>query len=96
MLSEVSFFGMLFYGKLQSYSRAQKQNNKILVNVTLCTLVRIRKMKHLSLIISIFNNNNEAKILGINFENKLTFKRHVKTLRKKAVQKIGALSRLLN
>ena len=27
MRSEVSFFGMLFYGKLQNYSRAQKQQN---------------------------------------------------------------------
>ena len=45
----------------------------------------------------IFNNSNEEKILGITIDNKLSFKRHIKTLCKKAAaQKKGALSRLLN
>ena len=44
----------------------------------------------------IFNNRNEEKILGITSDNKLTFKSHIKILCKKATQKIGALSRLLN
>ena len=44
----------------------------------------------------IFNNSNEEKILGITIDNKLTFKSHNKILRRKAAQKMGALSRLLN
>ena len=44
----------------------------------------------------IFNNSNEAKILEITIDNKLTFKGHIKTLCRKAAQKIGILSRLLN
>ena len=44
----------------------------------------------------IFNNSNEEKILGITIDNKLTFKGHIKILYRKAAQKIGALSRLLN
>ena len=44
----------------------------------------------------IFNNSNEEKILGITIDNKLTFKGHIKILCRKAAQKIGALSRLLN
>ena len=43
-----------------------------------------------------FNNGNEEKILGITIDKKLTFKSHVKILRKKATLKIGALSRLFN
>ena len=46
--------------------------------------------------IFIFNNSNEEKILGITIDNKLTFKGHIKILRRKAAQKMGALSRLLN
>ena len=45
----------------------------------------------------IFNNNsNEAKIVEVTIGNKITFKSHIKILCKKAIQKIGALSRLLN
>ena len=44
----------------------------------------------------IFNNSNEEKILGIIIDNKLTFKGHIKILCRKAAQKMGALSRLLN
>ena len=43
----------------------------------------------------IFSNSNEEKVLGITIDNKLTLS-HVKILCKKAAQKIGALSRLLN
>ena len=41
-------------------------------------------------------NSNEEKILGTTIGNKLKFKSHVKNLRKKASQKIWALSRLTN
>ena len=44
----------------------------------------------------IFNNSNEEKILGITIDNKLTFKGHINILCRKAAQKMGALSRLLN
>ena len=44
----------------------------------------------------IFNNGNEEKILGITIDDKLTFKSHIKVLRRKAAQKMGALPRLLN
>ena len=44
----------------------------------------------------IFNNSNERKILGITFDNKLTFKSHIKILCKKSAHKIGALSRVLS
>ena len=44
----------------------------------------------------IFNNSNEEKILGITIDKKLTFKCHIKILCKKAAQKTGALSGLLN
>ena len=44
----------------------------------------------------IFNNSNEEKILAITIDNKLTFKGHIKILCRKAAQKMGALSRLLN
>ena len=45
---------------------------------------------------SIFNNSNEKKILWITIDHKLTFKGHFKILCRKAAQKMGALSRLLN
>ena len=35
----------------------------------------------------IFNNSNEEKILGITIDNKLTFKRHIKILRRKPSRK---------
>ena len=44
----------------------------------------------------IFNNSNEEKILRITIDNKLTFKDLIKILCRKAAQKMGALSRLLN
>ena len=44
----------------------------------------------------IFNNSNEEKIPGITIDNKLTFKGHIKISCRKAAQKMGALSRLLN
>ena len=44
----------------------------------------------------IFNNSNEEKIPGITIDNKLTFKGHIKVLCRKAAQKMGTLSRLLN
>ena len=43
----------------------------------------------------IFNNSYEEKVFEITIDNKLSFKSHIKTLCKKAVQKILALSRLL-
>ena len=44
----------------------------------------------------IFNNSHEEKKLETTIDNKLTFKGHIKFLCRKAVQKMGALSRLLN
>ena len=44
----------------------------------------------------ICNNSDEEKILGITIDDKLTFKRNIKILCRKAAQKMGALSRLLN
>ena len=38
----------------------------------------------------IFNNSNEEKILEITIDNKLTFKSHIKFLRKKVAQRIWA------
>ena len=40
-------------------------------------------------------NSKEPKILGVTIDNKLNCKSHIKDLRKKASQKIGALSKLL-
>ena len=62
----------------------------MLINVTLNSLVRIRKMKLLSLIISFSITAMKRKYL------RLTFKVHIEILCKKTGQKIGALSRLLN
>ena len=44
----------------------------------------------------IFNKSNENKLLGITLDNNVTFKSHIKTLRKKVAQKIGLFSKLLN
>ena len=44
----------------------------------------------------IFNNSNEEKILQITIDNKLTFESHINILCRKAEQKMGTLSRLLN
>ena len=44
----------------------------------------------------IFSNSNEDKVLEITIDNKLIFKSRFKILCKKAHQKTGALSRLLN
>ena len=44
----------------------------------------------------IFNNSNEEKILRITIDNKLTFESHINILCRKAEQKMGTLSRLLN
>ena len=44
----------------------------------------------------IFNNSNEDKILGITNNNKLTLTGHINILCRKAAQKVGSLSRLLN
>ena len=70
----------------------------MLINVTLCALVRIRKMNLLPLIILSSKTAMKRKYLGlgITIDNKLTFKNHVKLLCRKVAQKIGALSRLLN
>ena len=62
----------------------------MLINVTLNSLVRIRKMKLLPLIISFSITAMKRKYLG------LTFKIHIEIICKKTAQKIGALSRLLN
>ena len=43
-----------------------------------------------------FGKDTENEQLTMNTDNKLTFKSHIKILCRKAVQKIGALSRLLN
>ena len=40
--------------------------------------------------------SNEEQVLGITIDNKLTFKSQTKVKCKKAAQKIGALSKLLN
>ena len=66
----------------------------MLLNVTLCDLVRIRRIKLLSLTILSSITANEEKILGITIDNKLTFKSHVKILCRKAL--IGALSSVLS
>ena len=63
----------------------------MLTNVTLCAFVGIRKMELFNNLIS---NNIEAK--GNTIDNRLYFISHINTLCKKAAQKIGALSRLLN
>ena len=41
-------------------------------------------------------NSKEQKMLGVTIDNKLTFKSHIQNLYKKALQKIGVLSRLSN
>ena len=68
----------------------------MLLNVTLCDLERIRRIKLLSLTILSSITANEEKILGITIDNKLTFKSHVKILCRKAFHKLGALSSLLS
>ena len=46
--------------------------------------------------IFMLNNSDEEKILGITNENKLIFKSYIKLLCKRASQKIGTLSRILD
>ena len=41
-------------------------------------------------------NSKEVTILGVTIDNKLNFQSHIKTLCKKASQKLWALSRLSN
>ena len=45
---------------------------------------------------SVIKETNEQMLLGINIDNKLTFKSHVETLCKKAAQKLHALARIAN
>ena len=45
---------------------------------------------------SVIKETKEQMLLGINIDNKLTFKSHVKTLCKKAAQKLHALARIAN
>ena len=63
-------------------------------NVTLCALVTENETFIFNNFI--FNDSNEEKILGVSIDNELTFKSHIKSLCRKAAQKIGALSKLLN
>ena len=69
----------------------------MLINVTLCALLS-KDTENETFIFNnfIFNNSNEEKIPGITIDNKLTFKCHIKILCRKAAQKMGAWSRLLN
>ena len=75
------------------------EDNYMVLNADKCHFVWLGKdMENETFIFNslIFNNSNEEKIFGITIENKLTFKSHVKILRRKASHKIGALSSLLN
>ena len=45
---------------------------------------------------TVIKETKEQMLLGINIDNKLTFKSHVETLCKKAVQKLHALARIAN
>ena len=45
---------------------------------------------------SVIKETKEQMLLGINIDNKLTFKSHVETLCKKAAQKLHALARIAN
>ena len=45
---------------------------------------------------NVIANSDDNKILGVNFDNKLNFKKHITKLCKKASQKLHALARLSN
>ena len=45
---------------------------------------------------SVIKETKEQMLLGINIDNKLTFKSHVETLCKKTAQKLHALARIAN
>ena len=62
----------------------------MLINVTLCALVRDTENETFIFNNFILNNSNEEKILGITIDIKLTFKGHIKILFRKAAQKMGA------
>ena len=75
------------------------EENYMVLNADKCHFMYLGKNKDNETFIFynfIFNNSNEEKILGITIDNKLTFKGHIKILCRKAAQKMGALSRLLN
>ena len=60
-----------------------------------CVILRVlEKIQEIKL--SILKDNKEQTILGVTVDNKLTFKSHIENWCKKASQKIGVLSRLLN
>ena len=72
------------------------ENNTLKANPDKYHLLLSEKDKTLSLTVGnhkICNSNNE-KILGVNFDNKLTFHDHVSELCKKASKKLHALSRI--
>ena len=68
----------------------------MLIKVTLCALERVRKMKILSLILLPSIKVMKRKYLGLLLTTSSLLKVTFKILCKKAAQKIGALSRLLN
>ena len=75
------------------------EENHMVLNADKCNFMSLGKYTENGTFIFnnfIFNNSSEDKILRISIDNKLTFKSHIKILRRKATQKIGALSRLLN
>ena len=68
----------------------------MLIKVTLCALERVRKMKILSLTLLPSIKVMKRKYLGLLLTTSSLLKVTFKILCKKAAQKIGALSRLLN
>ena len=75
------------------------KENYMILNADKCQFMCLGKATENGIFIFnnfIFNNGNEEKLFGITIDSKLIFKSHIKILCKKAVQKIRALSRLLN
>ena len=75
------------------------EENYVVLNVDKCHFMSLGKnTENENFIFNnlIFSNSNEERILGITNDNKLTFKSHIKILCRKAIQKTGALSRLLS
>ena len=60
-------------------------------------LVKTNALTSLNIISSFqITNSTEEKLLGIKFDNKLSFENHVSSLCKKASQKLHALTRIVN
>ena len=61
-----------------------------------CVLENIQKNETFVFKSLVMQNSKDQKILGLTINDKLTFKSHIKNLRKKTSQKIGALLKLAN